>query len=1052
MPTHRLPSIKPIERLIRRTRAWLRTSWVATGLAATLAAAFGAVLVTAMLDLLITLWPVLRWVALAAVVAPTAVLLIGGVAWPAVRRLTSRHVARRIENHIPQIHNRLVSCVDLAVEGTNHAGSPAFRRRLIEESLDRIRNFRIQNVLDLARLRRMSFAAAAAIAAFLLVAILLSDRLPTAMARVFRPWADIPPASGVFYTVLPGDAKVLRGDDLELLARVEKGEPDDLHLDITPDGGRPIRYEMRRRDAQLWTFTLRGFETSFSYRVVGGGTWSLPHRVTVLERPRLVSLQATLHWPKYLGTIEPRANPPQEADIAGPETSEIEVTVGIEGDASRGEVRFYREGPKKELIQAAAFPMQPAGSGKWSGRFPLNESGFYRVHLENDLGAANQTMKEGKLTAIPDRPPQIVLERPTGEMTLSAPQKVPLVVSAFDDFALDDITLLVRKGDTGSFRGTPVKKYSGIVRNDAAIFPLDLEPYALKPGEHIRYCVQARDRKGQVDQTPEFIIRLAADPNAADKQMAAMEKTQDQFQEQLVKLIAEQAKVHQGVEQVAAKYEPLDKEIRQAKIEAQQKLAADLKLKTEPPLQLNPETAKKLEALRQELARLAGQEQQNAAQAQQLTAAMAQSVEQAAKLQLLPAELLSEMRETKNAMNENVAQPMQQATGDLQKAAKEPTAQEMEDLQRQQKRLDEELESILKRLKALKEARAKLGTDADETLARLRDEMAQQQAMDQQRQLEDLQNMLAGLEKQLGDLEDRQADYLDNTAKLPAPALPEMENKQSALEQEAAGPLAEAQELLQPEKPRRMKREPKFPDAPYQEQGEEYMVPPKEEDTPAPPDKTKKDAATKSDAKPKDKAKEEEEEPLYEPVLGGPVPKLDPRFADKRPSPKPASQEPGEPGEKKREELRSREFHKLTELDMARQSVAADARTLERLRSEAQQGQQPSAMQQALAMAQRMQAARASRSQASQRAAQPRGPSQGAGLRIVSRGVLVDEKELEKRLHELDPATRTVILKMQPRVREEILQGMREEGPEGYRAFIREYFQRLTEVGEGKGR
>jgi hypothetical protein len=34
---------------------------------------------------------------------------------------------------------------------------------------------------------------------------------------------------------------------------------------------------------------------------------------------------------------------------------------------------------------------------------------------------------------------------------------------------------------------------------------------------------------------------------------------------------------------------------------------------------------------------------------------------------------------------------------------------------------------------------------------------------------------------------------------------------------------------------------------------------------------------------------------------------------------------------------------------------------------------------------------------------------------------------------------------MPPRVREELLQGMREEGPEGYRKFIEDYFTRLTE-------
>jgi hypothetical protein len=53
---------------------------------------------------------------------------------------------------------------------------------------------------------------------------------------------------------------------------------------------------------------------------------------------------------------------------------------------------------------------------------------------------------------------------------------------------------------------------------------------------------------------------------------------------------------------------------------------------------------------------------------------------------------------------------------------------------------------------------------------------------------------------------------------------------------------------------------------------------------------------------------------------------------------------------------------------------------------------------------------------------------------------------LDADLPELDLATRTLILKLQPQVREELLQGLREQGPEGYRAFIRNYFKRLAET------
>ena len=53
---------------------------------------------------------------------------------------------------------------------------------------------------------------------------------------------------------------------------------------------------------------------------------------------------------------------------------------------------------------------------------------------------------------------------------------------------------------------------------------------------------------------------------------------------------------------------------------------------------------------------------------------------------------------------------------------------------------------------------------------------------------------------------------------------------------------------------------------------------------------------------------------------------------------------------------------------------------------------------------------------------------------------------LEAELPDLDLATRTMILKLQPQIREELMQGLKEEGPEGYKTFIRNYFKRLTEV------
>src|SRR5262249_27971097 len=97
------------------------------------------------------------------------------------------------------------------------------------------------------------------------------------------------------------------------------------------------------------------------------------------------------------------------------------------------------EGPV--LVVSKAFPMRRAGDGVWSGRFPLAGQGRFRAELRNSPGRPNQTMKEVSYVALPDQPPQVVLERPGRDVTLSKPAAVPLTVAAFDDYGLAEVSL-----------------------------------------------------------------------------------------------------------------------------------------------------------------------------------------------------------------------------------------------------------------------------------------------------------------------------------------------------------------------------------------------------------------------------------------------------------------------------------------------------------------------------------------------------------------------------------------------------------------------------------
>ena len=274
-PGNTTPDITPIRRLVRRTVLLLRSSWVATGMGLTLGLGVGTLVALALLDLALPQESGLRLAALVMVVVPASWAFVTGVVRPLLRRLRPVQVARRIEGHIPGIHNRLVSCIDLDASTKKAQYSPDFYRKLVREALEKIQGFHPRKVVDARSLGRAIVFASASVLAFGLAFGLLSDRMPTALARIFSPFADIPPASGVVYTVTPGDAKVLRGEDVTFTAAVGKGEPDRLQLEIRPDGGKPaLWYDLSKVAADRWRFVLTGYDTSFEYRVRGGGTWS----------------------------------------------------------------------------------------------------------------------------------------------------------------------------------------------------------------------------------------------------------------------------------------------------------------------------------------------------------------------------------------------------------------------------------------------------------------------------------------------------------------------------------------------------------------------------------------------------------------------------------------------------------------------------------------------------------------------------------------------------------------------------------------------------------
>jgi len=1117
------PDLSPIRRLIGQVRHLLRTSWVATGLGLTLALGVGFLVAVSLLDLALPLGTLWRLIALALVIVPSLLAAYAGVIRPLFRRLSNSGIARLIESHLPGIHNRLVSVVDLDQPGAPRPMSPTFHRRLVSETLSRVAPFRAGTVVDRRSLWRAGLSSLLAIGAFAGAWGLFHDRLPTTLARIFQPLADIPPASGVQYQVTPGDTQVLRGDPIDLRAEVTTGEPDRLQLEIVPTDGSPaLWYDLERstETPTTWAFTLSGFEQSFHYRIHGGGTWSREHAVTMVDRPQILDARALLHLPRYLEISEPRENPPGQLAVTGPEEGQVEVQLATGGQVARGEIQLlktvqhrepvteriervwfaeaipegahaegawewnlrlllrnahtdaaqpglhrhlFHNAPRphqvrtgenlfahvyimpdlvpetimlewhdgqnwehraywgadkiafgqpdtpsrrrlgdippagqwtrleipadlvgltgrslkgmafslfggqaiwhrtgtlpgefrilEELTVAERLPLSQLGSDLWGGRFPLVGTGKYRVELQNSLGHASQPMDEAPYVAIPDKPPQILVGRPGVDLTLSKPVRVPVAISAYDDLALAKLTLAIQPPGVTGFESRPIVRFEPGVTTDDRLYTLDLAQFGMKPGDVLKYRVEAHDRKEQSRSTQEFSIRIQNDPQAADKKLEAFEKQQEQLAEKFEKLVHDQQRVEQRLQELREQNRELAGKLDEARAEAraeaqnpdqpadpQPPQPADANpAQPQPPAQpkLDEATRQQVAQVQQQLAEVAQQEAQNLAAGKQLAQELKAAADQAAQLSLLPPQLQNQWQQFPESVQQEGIQPLQNLAENLQQASapdKQP-APNVPALADESQQVQRHLADLQERMKALAEATSQAQQDPQSSLDRLRDKLLSQEAQTTTQDLEALQQFLSELRDDLQQYNQTEGELQAETQGAAEAELAGLERRQDRLEMQADPRLDQARQLLAdptriPEAPPSKTRDGKSPTGQPQTSSE----------TP-PGDKGQPDPGQPAPAQP-DKGQPAPGEPNAGKPASDPAPTGEP--AAQSPGDKPAGESPSSPPgtppkgaapssgkpAPDRQALTDREAAKKAELEAAERSLAEDFQSL----------------------------------------------------------------------------------------------------------------------------
>jgi hypothetical protein len=329
-----------------------------------------------------------------------------------------RALARRIEGRHPELDGLLLTAVQQQV--APGAEASYLQERVLQEARARSQQQDWRDVVPAGRLWFWQGAHVAALGlfAFAVVQLRVAPILGEAPQWVGR--------DGV--TVTPGDAQVERGDSLVVLARFVGDVPAGVSLVITQANVAPRSLPLVKSLADpVFGGSVTEVASDFTYHLEYRGERTREFKVSVFEHPRLVRADVALTFPDY--TKLPPKRIEDTRRVSAVEGTRLDFALQLNKPVRSA--RLVARGGDKAAIDLTVTPGEAVA--RLPGFVPA-KGGVYDLQLVDADGRTNKVSSPFTIDVQPNRPPELRLAAPRGDLRPSALEEITFDGTVFDDF------------------------------------------------------------------------------------------------------------------------------------------------------------------------------------------------------------------------------------------------------------------------------------------------------------------------------------------------------------------------------------------------------------------------------------------------------------------------------------------------------------------------------------------------------------------------------------------------------------------------------------------
>ncbi|HET9831837.1 MAG TPA: DUF4175 family protein, partial [Vicinamibacterales bacterium] len=421
-----------------------------------------------------------------------AIAVFAALVWqflvrPLRRNVSDTQVAMYLEENDPKLEAAILSAIEATSGSTiSQDHSPRLVEKLVEQAIEQCRDAIAGHHVDRRALKRHVMSLGGVAVAALLLVVFGPAYLRHGLSALLVITRAAEKASPYSIEVKPGDAKVARGADVQVKARLVGFPSKDATLMARNSPG--AQFEriplVAGADPSAFEGMLFHLEKGTQYYVEANGVKSTTYSISVLDLPTVGKLELEYHFPTYTGL------PVQKIDVGGD-------VAAIRGTEVWLKVTPTMSAPDGKIVvnDANAGELTKQADGTLTGKFTVKDEGFYRIGLTGPHGEQVDASQKYTIDVLKDQPPVISFNKPGRDSNATPVEDVFVEAKANDDFGIKDVQLFYSVNG-GKEKSVTLFKGDKTLQEVQAGHTIYMEELGVKPGDFVSYYAKATDNNG----------------------------------------------------------------------------------------------------------------------------------------------------------------------------------------------------------------------------------------------------------------------------------------------------------------------------------------------------------------------------------------------------------------------------------------------------------------------------------------------------------------------------------------------------------------------------